>query len=43
MAGAVHAASAVERSAAIDPRLTVIEGERVTKVFVETVVALEGA
>ena len=43
MAGAVHAASAVERSAAVDPRPTVIEGDRVTKVFVETVVALEGA
>ena len=43
MAGAVHAASAAERSAAIDPRPIVIEGDRVTKVFVETVVALEGA
>jgi NitT/TauT family transport system ATP-binding protein len=43
MAGAVHAASAAKRSAAIDPRPVVIEGDRVTKVFVETVVALEGA
>ena len=43
MAGAVHAASAAEQSVAVDPRPVVIEGERVTKVFVETVVALEGA
>ena len=43
MAGAVHAASPAERSAATDARPIVIEGNRVTKVFVETVVALEGA
>ncbi|HEX2510878.1 MAG TPA: ATP-binding cassette domain-containing protein, partial [Microvirga sp.] len=43
MAGAVHAVSPAERSAAADPRPVVIEGDRVTKVFVETVVALEGA
>jgi NitT/TauT family transport system ATP-binding protein len=42
MAAPVHAVSPAERSAA-DPRPIVIEGERVTKVFVETVVALEGA
>jgi NitT/TauT family transport system ATP-binding protein len=42
MAAPVHADSPAERSAA-DPRPIVIEGERVTKVFVETVVALEGA
>jgi NitT/TauT family transport system ATP-binding protein len=43
MAAAVHAVSPAERSAAIDPRRIVIEGDRVTKVFAETVVALEGA
>ena len=43
MAGAVHAASPAERSAATDAQPIVIEGNRVTKVFVETVVALEGA
>jgi NitT/TauT family transport system ATP-binding protein len=42
MAAPVHAVSPAERSAA-DSRPIVIEGERVTKVFVETVVALEGA
>ena len=42
MAAPVHAVSPAERSVA-DPRPIVIEGERVTKVFVETVVALEGA
>jgi NitT/TauT family transport system ATP-binding protein len=42
MAASVHAVSPAERSAA-DPRPIVIAGERVTKVFVETVVALEGA
>ncbi|MGH6916889.1 MAG: ATP-binding cassette domain-containing protein, partial [Geminicoccaceae bacterium] len=43
MAAAAHAVSPTERSAAIDPLPIVIEGDRVTKVFVETVVALEGA
>jgi NitT/TauT family transport system ATP-binding protein len=42
MAAPVHAVSPAKRSA-VDPRPVVIEGERVTKVFVETVVALEGA
>jgi NitT/TauT family transport system ATP-binding protein len=42
MAAPVHAVSPAQRSAA-DLRPVVIEGERVTKVFVETVVALEGA
>ena len=43
MPPAVHAVSSAERSAAVDPRQVVIEGDRVTKVFSETVVALEGA
>jgi ABC-type Fe3+/spermidine/putrescine transport system ATPase subunit len=42
MAVAAHAALA-ERSAAIEPQSIVIEGDRVTKVFADTVVALEGA
>jgi NitT/TauT family transport system ATP-binding protein len=42
MAAPVHAVSPAKRSA-VDRRPVVIEGERVTKVFVETVVALEGA
>jgi NitT/TauT family transport system ATP-binding protein len=42
MAVAAHAVLA-ERSAAIDSRSIVIEGDRVTKVFADTVVALEGA
>ncbi len=43
MAAAVHAVPPAERSAAAERRSTVIEGDRVTKVFSETVVALEGA
>jgi NitT/TauT family transport system ATP-binding protein len=43
MAPAVRAVSSAEQSAAIDPRAVVIEGDRVTKIFSETVVALEGA
>jgi NitT/TauT family transport system ATP-binding protein len=43
MAAAVQAVSPAERPAAVDPRAIVIEGDRVTKVFVETVVALDGA
>jgi NitT/TauT family transport system ATP-binding protein len=35
--------SAAERSADVDPRPVVLEGHKVTKVFAETVVALEGA
>jgi NitT/TauT family transport system ATP-binding protein len=42
MAAPLHAVSPAQR-AAVDSRPIVIEGERVTKVFVETVVALEGA
>jgi NitT/TauT family transport system ATP-binding protein len=43
MAAAIHAVPSAEQSTAIDPRPVVIEGDRVTKVFAETVVALEGA
>ena len=43
MAAAVHAVSSAKRSPAVDPRPVVIEGDRVTKVFSEIVVALEGA
>jgi len=43
MASAVHAVPSAERVHAIDPRSVVIEGDRVTKIFAETVVALEGA
>ena len=38
-----RAALSAERSADVDPRPVVIEGHKVTKVFAETVVALEGA
>jgi NitT/TauT family transport system ATP-binding protein len=43
MASAVHAVSSADRAAATDPQRAVIEGRQVTKIFSETVVALEGA
>jgi NitT/TauT family transport system ATP-binding protein len=43
MAPALHAVSPAERPPAVRERPTVIEGDRVTKIFAETVVALEGA
>jgi len=43
MASAVHAVSSAGRYAAMDPQRAVIEGHQVTKIFAETVVALEGA
>ena len=43
MAAAIHAVSSAERSPAVDARQVVIEGDRVTKVFADVVVALEDA
>jgi NitT/TauT family transport system ATP-binding protein len=43
MASAVRAVASADRSVAVDPKPVVIQGDRVTKVFAETVVALEGA